>query len=181
MSNKEQQVIDIFCNLERLASQGGILVEQMMTTSPITARPETSVAEVIKTLYSNPFHHLPITDSENKLVGIVSDRDLVRCFCRNTNGSTAGVFGIAASDIMSSDLITVTPKTELIKAIGIMKSRGISCLPVLNDKKLMGIITDSDLWDLLHMTLETMQQPSIMEAISQAIVEATREASLAGA
>lgn len=181
MNKKEQQVIDIFCDLERLAEQGGILVDQMMTTSLITGRPETSVAEIIKILYSNPFHHLPIVNKYNKLEGIVSDRDLVRCFCRNTKNMAEGIFEIQASTIMSTDLITVRSYTELNVAIQLMKTRGISCLPVLDeDQTLMGIITDSDLWELLQMTLETMKKPEILQAISQAITEAVRVASLNG-
>jgi len=168
MKSKEQQAIDIFCNLELMALQGGILVGQVMTEDPVSASSEQSVAEIVKIIYSNPFHHLPVIDDENQLVGIVSDRDFIRCFCRNTNGKAVNLNQVMVSEIMHTDLMIVTPETKLMSAVEIMNVKGTSCIPVTSDGELVGILTDSDFWEILLMTLEAMKEPSIMEMIMKA-------------
>lgn len=158
MSPQRQQVIEAVNDAERLERQGGMLVEQLMTSAPVCILPETSAPEIIKLIYTKPFHHLLVIDANDSLVGVISDRDLVRCFCRGTNGNGSGMAGVTAADIMSTGLEVIAPDTPLREAVGLMKERGISSLPVMVGTKLVGILTDSDLWTLLHTLLEVMEQ-----------------------
>ena len=157
MSIAQEQVIEAINDEERLAWQGGIVVEQMMTATPTCILPDTPAPEVIRLIYTKPFHHLLVTDEYGALVGVISDRDVVRCFCRRTAGNGSGVAGMKAADIMSSDLETIAPDTPLREAVGLMRNRGISSLPVLAGTRLVGILTDSDLWTLLDSLLEMME------------------------
>ena len=158
MSPEQEQVIGAVNDEERLARQGGMMAEQLMTTAPVCIQPETPASEVIKLIYTKPFHHLLVTDANGTLVGILSDRDVVRCFCRSTAGNGSGMAGVTAADIMSTELETIAPDTPLREAVGLMKDRGISSLPVLAGAKLVGILTDSDLWTLLDTLLEVMEK-----------------------
>ena len=156
MSPAQEQVIEAVNDEERLAQQGGMTVEQMMTAAPTCIGLETPAPEIIKLIYTKPFHHLLVVDANDTLVGVISDRDVVRCFCRNATG--AGLAGTTAADIMSTDLATIAPDTSLREAVGLMRGRGISSLPVLAGTNLVGILTDSDLWTLLDTLLEMMGQ-----------------------
>ena len=157
MSPEQQQVIEVVNDEERLARQGGMVAEQLMTTALVCVQPKTSAPEVIKLIYTKPFHHLLVIDANDTLMGVISDRDLVRCFCRAAAGNGSGMAGMTAADIMSTDLETIAPDTPIKEAVGLMKDRGISSLPVLAGAKLVGILTDSDLWTLLHTLLEVME------------------------
>ena len=157
MSPKYEQVIEAVNDKERLERQGGLVAEQLMTAAPVCVRPETSAPEIIRLIYTKPFHHLLVIGADGTLVGVISDRDIVRCFCRAVGGNGFGMAGITAADIMSTDLQTIAPDTPLREAVGLMKDRGISSLPVLAGAKLVGILTDSDLWTLLHTLLEMME------------------------
>jgi CBS domain-containing protein len=94
--------------------------------------------------------HTPVLDDHSDdLVGIVSQRDLFR-------GALAGALGygqhaqqkvmgmLFIKDIMSTDPITTTPDTPLVDAARVMLERKIGCLPVLEDGRLVGILTESD-------------------------------------
>jgi CBS domain-containing protein len=94
--------------------------------------------------------HTPVLDDHSDdLVGIVSQRDLFR-------GALAGALGygqhaqqkvmgmLAIKDIMSTDPITTTPDTPLADAARVMLERKIGCLPVLEDGRMVGILTESD-------------------------------------
>ena len=59
---------------------------------------------------------------------------------------------------MSSEIRTIAPDTPLREAVGLMKDRGVGSLPVLVGHKLVGILTDNDLWTLLHTLLGVMEQ-----------------------
>jgi CBS domain-containing protein len=158
MSPEQEQVIEAINDEERLARQGGMVVEQLMTAAPVCIRSETPAPEIIKLIYTKPFHHLLVVDAGDSLVGVISDRDVIRCFCRGTAGNGSSMAGMTAADIMSTDLETISPDTPLREAVGLMRDRGISSLPVLAGAKLAGILTDSDLWTLLHTLLEVVEE-----------------------
>lgn len=153
-----EQVIEAANDEEQLARQEGMTVEQLMTASPVCVQPETPAPEIIKLIYTKPFHHLLVIGSDGALVGVLSDRDMVRCFCRSTTGNGTGIAGTTAADIMSTELVTIEPDTPLKEAVGLMNDRSISSLPVMEGAKLVGILTDSDLWTLLHSLLDVMEQ-----------------------
>ena len=158
MSLEQEQVIEAVHDEERLARQGGMVAEQLMTTALVCIQPETPAPEIIKLIYTKPFHHLLVVGADGTLAGVISDRDVIRCFCRAAGGNGSGIAGITAADIMSTDLETIAPDTPLKEAVGRMKGRGISSLPVLAGAKLVGILTDTDLWTLLHTLLEAMEE-----------------------
>ena len=152
-----EQVIDAIKDRERLAQQGGIAVKQLMTAAPVCVLPEATAPEVAKLIYTKPFHHLLVVDANGSLVGVLSDRDVIRCFCRNGTGDGTGIAGLTAADIMSADPETIVPDTPLKEAVGLMRDRRISSLPVMKGAKPVGILTDSDLWTLLHTLLDVME------------------------
>lgn len=114
-----------------------MLVIERMTRSPITITREATVEEALSVLAKESRRHLPVLDADENLVGIVSEKDLLRARLDE-----------AVEKIMTQDVITVTEYTALEEAARTMADRRISSLPVMRDGKLVGIITEMDLFQI---------------------------------
>jgi CBS domain-containing protein len=86
---------------------------------------------------------VPVEDRDGNLVGIVSHRTLVRLLARGAAGQRQGP--IAVRDIMKPSPVTVAPETLTLDAIETMRRYAVSCLPVVEGTKLVGILTERDL------------------------------------
>jgi acetoin utilization protein AcuB len=114
-----------------------MLVIERMTKPPITITEEVSVKDALAVVERRSLRHLPVLDTDGSLVGIVSEKDLLR----------AGGQG-SVHEVMTRDVITVTEYTALEDAARIMADHRISSLPVVRDEKLVGIITETDLFQI---------------------------------
>jgi CBS domain-containing protein len=94
-----------------------------------------------------------VTDVDGRLLGIVSDRDVGRCFGPAGRPDEATLAAIRTEEIMSRDLITIDADAPLTAAIDLMYGQGVSCLPVVSGDRLVGIITTTDLLRLLRRVL----------------------------
>ena len=115
-------------------------VAQIMVKN-LTTAPSSQPLEQLITLFEDiAFHHVPVTD-DGKLVGILSDRDILRCLASSNEKSA-----ITAADIMSAEPITVVPSTTVEIASILLLENKISCLPVVSElDELVGILTWKDL------------------------------------
>jgi acetoin utilization protein AcuB len=106
-----------------------------MTTQPVTITAGTTVAEALQIIKDRLLRHLPVVDDRESLVGIVSEKDLLRAKPDQRAG-----------EIMTREVVTVTEYTTLEEAARIMADSKISSLPVMRNGKLVGIITETDLF-----------------------------------
>lgn len=106
----------------------------------VTCRPEDSAATVAKLLTDHRIGALPVTDSSGALVGVISERDLVRGL--TTKGAT--VLGLHARDLMTRDVATCTPKDTIKDVMLTMSRRHIRHLPVLENGKLKDMLSQRD-------------------------------------
>ena len=134
---------------------GRFCVAHVMTTEPSCVQPETSVLELVELFHAKHFRHVLVVDHEDKLVGVVSDRDVLRCFGFHEGPKRSILAGIRVQELMSTDLVTVRPETPLEQAVTLMVEEGISCLPVLNEAELVGILTNTDLHVVLQVFLQS--------------------------
>jgi CBS domain-containing protein len=105
------------------------------------------------------FRHLPVVDGREKIVGIISDRDIrnVAVFFdkKAQNTTDYHISGTTrVRDIMTADPVTVNADDELHVAADLMAKHHYGCLPVVNNGKLVGILTRSDLMKLLAKMLK---------------------------
>jgi acetoin utilization protein AcuB len=124
-----------------------MLVVERMTPNPIVVTPETTVSEALRIMEDEHFRHLPVADDEGSLIGIVSEKDLLRADAR-----------IPIRQIMTTDVVTVTEYTPLEQAARIMSDRKISSLPVMRSSRLVGIITETDLFKIFLELLGARQE-----------------------
>ena len=163
---KRSQVYKALDDVERLNRQGGLLVGQIMTVVPSCIAPETSVLELIKLFRTKRFRHLLVTNSAEELVGVLSDRDVIRCLGPEERPDRERLGQITAADIMSTDLVTISPSTPVERALVLMIDEGISCLPVQAGGSLVGIVTNTDLHVSLQLLLETLRQAPVEESVA---------------
>ncbi|MGA2765177.1 MAG: CBS domain-containing protein [Spirochaetia bacterium] len=128
-----------------------MLVKERMTRNPITIRPDTPVTEAQAMMKREKIHHLPVLDKDEKLVGIVSEKDLL--YASPSPASTLSVYEMTSllaklkvEKVMSKNVITAAEDVPLEEAARIMADRGIGGLPIMRGSALVGVITESDLF-----------------------------------
>ncbi len=131
-----------------------MLVREWMVKNVVTVRPETSMLKASKLLKENGFKRLPVVDENNKVIGILSDRDI-----KDASPSKATTLDIhelhyllseiKVKDIMVSEPIVVSPIETVEKAALLMDEKGFGSLPVVNEKGVLeGFITDKDIFKI---------------------------------
>jgi CBS domain-containing protein len=126
-------------------------VEQFMAVDLFTVRPEDILDLAASLMHWRHVRHVPVEDDAGQLIGIVSHRDLIELLA---SGKFVTSSLIVVRDIMKTDLVTVTPDTPTLEALALMRDRDIGCLPVLKDKRLVGIITAHDFLTVSAKLLE---------------------------
>lgn len=111
-----------------------ICISAVMTTNLLTAENGDSCEEALEALEEEDFHHLPVTDDRGVLVGVVSDRDLLRNLDK-----TVG-------QVMTTRVLTAIPETELQQAALAMTEQRIHSLVVIDEDHVpRGILTSYDI------------------------------------
>lgn len=131
-------------------------VEGIMSRDLVTVAPDATLTEVRRRLHDGQFHHMPVLE-DGHLVGVISDRDLLRAispFLDTYSEEQRDVQTLSqvAGDIMRTDPITVAPETDVEEAANLLLDNQISSLPIVDDGRLVGIVTTKDL--LSHYTNE---------------------------
>lgn len=131
-----------------------MLVRERMTQNPITVTPDLPVPEALRLMRDKKVRRFPVVDTHGKLVGIVSDKDLLQA--GPSSATTLAIWEITellgklkVAEVMSRDLITVQDDTPLEEAARIMADGRIGGLLVLSGEKLVGIVTETDLFKSL--------------------------------
>ena len=142
------------------------LVGDWMTSNPVTITPKTKLPEVHKLLTERRIRRLPVV-ADDKLVGIVTLGDVREA--EPSDATSLSVFELnyllaqlPAERIMTRNPITVTPDTPLRVAAHIMLTQKIGGLPVVSSGKLVGIITETDIFRVLvqQLTAEENRVPA---------------------
>lgn len=119
------------------------LVEDLMTRELITLQPEDDLAQADTFMKRGRIRHLPVVDAKNRLVGLVTHRDLLRIYADRTR---EGAMAVRAGEVMTTGVATVTAHTRLTAALNLMIHNKYGCLPAVDkDGVLVGLITQFDL------------------------------------
>jgi CBS domain-containing protein/gamma-glutamyl:cysteine ligase YbdK (ATP-grasp superfamily) len=127
------------------------LVEHFMSTDLLTVNPDDPIGLVLSIMHWRRVRHIPVEDSSHTLLGLVDYRSLIRLF----NGAYDKDHSIKpVSTIMQTDVPTAHPGMSTIDAIALMCQRGVTCLPVVHEGKLTGIVTQNDFMRIAAAYLE---------------------------
>ena len=134
-----------------------MLVREWMTTVLVTVRPDAPVAEAQHLMRHRRIRHLPVVEGE-RLAGIITDRDV-----RTTLPSPATSLAVGeirylldrllVERVMTRSVITIGPDAPIADAVGLVLAHRIGALPVVEDDRLVGIITETDLLRAFAATL----------------------------
>ncbi len=133
-----------------------MLVRDIMITPAVAVFPETTLREAYRMLGEKGIRHLPVLEG-TRLVGVVTDRDLRLATSSLAASPLPPDSPVAA--VMSRDPMTADAADPVEDAARVMRDRKIGCLPVMDDDRLIGIITGLDLLDAL-MRMTGVDKPS---------------------
>ncbi len=133
------------------------VVLDVMTKEVVSVTPSTVLLDAALLLRASALRHLPVVE-EGKLVGILTERDVQRCAPSRlipiTEDSYNAVFAeTTVGRVMTREPKTVSSRTPLLEAIGVMQQTKYGCLPVVDEGALVGILTRGDLIDALQRLL----------------------------
>ncbi len=129
----------------------GVNVEQIMSRKVVSISADDSLDIVKEIMDLGSVRHIPVV-RKGKLVGVLSQRDLLRASLSNVMGLPADeqarfLKGVAISEVMSSPAISVAPDAGVKEAARLMAQHKIGCLTVLKGDQLVGIVTETDVLD----------------------------------
>ena len=125
-------------------------VRDVMSSDPITLKRNDKLTLADDIMRLGRIRHLPVVDDDGQiLVGIVSQRDLFRDALAQALGygrhaQRKILETLSVKEVMAGDVVTTSPDTPLIEAARLLTERKIGCLPVVENGRLVGILTEGD-------------------------------------
>ena len=130
-----------------------MLVGYRMTPDPITVAPDLPIAEALEQMRRADVHRFPVVNKKGQLVGIVTHQDLL--YASPSSVTSLNVWEVTyllnqvkVKETMTRKLLTVEEDCPIEEAARLMRDNEVGGLPVMRGEKLVGIITESDVFDI---------------------------------
>jgi acetoin utilization protein AcuB len=133
-------------------------VKELMTPEPITIDPDAPLGTAMAVMRDKAVRHLPVVDDAGRLLGIVTDRDLRSAAFtpalaeylslgarRRLHGVSQALEEIRVREAMTWNVVTTHPETTIAHAAAVMFQGRFGSLPVVQDEKLVGVLSERDL------------------------------------
>ncbi len=131
-------------------------VEEFMSTDLFTVQKDDMLELVADIMNWRKIRYMPVENSKGELVGLVSSRILLREFAQNRKEGHTILMSV--KDVMIEKPITVSPETSIMEAMRKMREHKIGCLPVVQGKELVGIITEMDFLRITSRLMERLEK-----------------------
>ena len=136
-----------------------ITIDEFMTPEPFTLRETDSIDAARKVMTEKHIRHIPVTDKNNHMLGLVTQRDVLAA-TGPEDASHEGDSDISLSDIMIRNVSSIHQTGSLRQAAMYLQSHKYGCLPVVSDDRLVGIITDTD---FIAIAINLLEQVELSE------------------
>jgi len=164
-----------------------VIVGRVMTKNPVFIHPDMSINDVRSLMNRDKIGHLPVLNKNNELVGLVTREELIKA--GPSAATSLDIYEISyllskitVKDVMEKKVITTVENEVVEEAARIMVDNDIGCLPVMREKLLVGIITDTDLFHVflnafgarlpgLRIILTIQEKPGQLALLTHAIAE----------
>ena len=147
-----------------------MIIADRMKKNPATATPDMSISEASAKMKAEKVHRLPVLDDDRHLVGVISEKDIL--LAAPSPASTLSTYEInyllsklKVKNIMSRNPVTITLETTIEEAVRLMVENDLSCLPVMDNGYLSGIVSKSDLFKILLEMLGAKHKGIRVEAL----------------
>ncbi len=163
-----------------------MFVKSKMTSNPFTVSPTQTILDAQELITKYGVKRLPVVKN-GKLVGLVSKSDIIHYTPSKATSLSMGEISYLLaktkiSSIMTKNPLTISPNALLEEAATLMRSKDVGCLPVVEDQKLVGILTESDLLDAFiellgfnepgtRLTIEADDAPGILSELTGIFAE----------
>jgi acetoin utilization protein AcuB len=162
-----------------------MLVEERMTHPVLTITPDVPVQDALARMRKDKVRRYPVVDKRGKLIGIVTDSDLLNA--SPSEATTLSVWEISyllakitVERVMTKDVITTSENATIEEAARILADRKVGGLPVMRGDRLVGIITETDLFNIflemlgarcagVRVTVEVLDKPGKLHELTGAI------------
>ncbi|KGJ92216.1 CBS domain-containing protein [Thalassotalea sp. ND16A] len=139
-------------------------ISKIMSTDVFTLTPEQSLSDARLMMTENRIRHIPIVDQQQLLVGIISQRDVLAAEESSLYGIKTDLRiereqQIKIGDFYHKKLVTIPPQATVHQAALYLQKHKIGCLPVVENNKLLGLVTDSDFVNVAINLLEVISEP----------------------
>jgi acetoin utilization protein AcuB len=158
-----------------------------MSVPPLTIDPEESLSDAHAYMQKQNVRHLPVVKPDGKMVGLITEDDLLKAEPSSATSLSVWeihylLMAVKVKAVMVKDVITTTEDTPIEEAAHIMLDKKIGSLPVMRDDKLVGIITESDIFRTfmelfaarekgLRITLECPNRAGELAKITKAVAD----------
>ncbi|MFQ5595236.1 MAG: CBS and ACT domain-containing protein [Anaerolineae bacterium] len=165
-----------------------MFVRNRMSSEPITVTPDTPFQEALQLMREHRFRRLPVVDKQDKLVGIVSERDLL--YASPSPATSLSVWELnyllsklQVREIMTREVITTTPDSPIEDAARLIADHKVGGLPVVDENNhVVGVITETDLFKTfvemlggrqagLRLALAVPERKGVLAELAQTIFE----------
>jgi acetoin utilization protein AcuB len=165
-----------------------MLVKDRMSSPAITITPETPFQDALKMMHDHQFRRLPVLDKSGRLVGIVSERDLM--YASSSPATSLSVWELnyllsklQVKELMTKKVFTTAPDSFIEDAARLMAENRIGGLPVVDSQdRVIGVITETDIFRTfvqmyrgghagLRLTLQVPDRKGVLAELSQAIFD----------
>ncbi len=127
-------------------------------TAVFTTSPQTTLADVVRQMCDHKVGSMLVCERDvnlgERLVGIITERDMLRCFAAGRCDLTAMV----VAEVMTTDVVTAEPGDSVTELMGVMTTHRIRHVPVMNDRRLVGMVSIGDLLKAQHDNLVAENQ-----------------------
>jgi acetoin utilization protein AcuB len=140
-----------------------MLVGRRMTRDPITVGPDMPIADALELMRQKKVRRFPVVDKKGKLIGIVSQDDLLHASPSSVTSLnvwevTYLLSKVKVKEVMAKDVITICEDCTVEEAAAVMQENKVSGLPVMRDDDLVGIITESDMFRIFLELFEAKEK-----------------------
>jgi acetoin utilization protein AcuB len=136
-------------------------VRDVMSPNAVTIAPDAPLGAALTAMQAREIRHLPVVEPDGRLVGIVTDRDLRQATLARFRAVRDADRDLLVQDVMTCAVVTIEADAPMARAAALMYERRIGSLPVVEDGRLAGIVTERDL--LRALIRESPARASIVE------------------
>ena len=129
-------------------------IERKISKNPVVAYNDMTAVDALRLMRKENIAKVPVLDRKGNLVGVITEKDILKASLADEKNMSLlemayEVSNLTIDKLMTKDVITIGPNTSVEKAARLMITEDLSFLPVLEDQKLIGVLSRSDMFSIL--------------------------------